>query len=1015
MKRILCSVIVIGLVAAAPVVSVADVFFSDDFSTSTVNQVPVAPTAGSASYEIIAWKNYSPAPSIASGDLKFGMVATSGGIIEAQAVFANSPITLVVPGDYIEMTVVFTNTAGLLTALSYMGFGLYDSGQVFPVAGGITNNLPVIATGGAQNWRGYWAQLGYTGNKCKIVNRKAQTGTDNRNQEVLTTGSGGMSYGSPAGVTVGSEPTAPSLTLVAGQPYTASFKIAFVDDTTLAITNTIYAGAEASGTPLSQFGGLTTSTTWVTGGFDALGIGWYQKTGSIITTIDISSIVISGHATPITGPPDITSQPSPVSVPAGAAAALMVEASGYSMSYQWHRYGTNLVDGGNISGANRSMLVISPASADDVASGANGYYVTVSGAGGYSTNSTTVPLSLRAAASLTWSGSGSVWDLNTTANWLSGASPAVFNFGDNVTFDDTGAANLTVNLEGQFLSASSVTVNGSAMVDYVFSGTGSFAGPGRLDYIGSGFLTLNNANSYSGGTLISNANAYLVLNNYNGLGSGPVTLGKAGGNMEIVNAGGASLGIKGDIIVADDFNITYDATSAYGAVFLGNLSGTAGKTLALTLNPSATGVSRVRVYGGSTVCDANLNLVDFRTVFAAYSASGSQTYNGVISGAGAFMQKGTTTYLNGANTYSGGTFPATGTIGLGRNSVGDPVTSGPIGTGPLLLAPDSTTTTTGSGTILAWAGARTIANPVQYPSATNNQTLIIGGTNNLTLSGPITLNGDDGVTPVYTNRTFQVDNTALTTFSGVISDGGANFGLTKTGNGVLALNNVETYTGPTTVSSGTLQVNGQLAAASAVTVAMNAILAGTGTIGGSVTVNAGGAIAPGTSIGTLNIGGDLSLAGNLNLEVNRAGLASDKISVGLALNNTGTGTVTVTNLGAALQVGDKFTLFNKSLGNGSALSVTGANVTWANNLDSDGSISVLAVMATTPTNISYSLSGANLTLSWPANYLGWILQSNSVGVTAPNWFDVPNSQNATQFIVTPEPAKPNVFYRLLRP
>ena len=60
------------------------------------------------------------------------------------------------------------------------------------------------------------------------------------------------------------------------------------------------------------------------------------------------------------------------------------------MTYQWHRYGTNLVNGGNISGATSPMLVISPASAADVASGANGYYVTVTGPGRLSTNSVTM-------------------------------------------------------------------------------------------------------------------------------------------------------------------------------------------------------------------------------------------------------------------------------------------------------------------------------------------------------------------------------------------------------------------------------------------------------------------------------------------------------------------------------------------------------------------------------------------------------------------------------------------------
>jgi autotransporter-associated beta strand protein len=232
---------------------------------------------------------------------------------------------------------------------------------------------------------------------------------------------------------------------------------------------------------------------------------------------------------------------------------------------------------------------------------------------------------------------------------------------------------------------------------------------------------------------------------------------------------------------------------------------------------------------------------------------------------------------------------------------------------------------------------------------------------------------------------------------------------------VLALNNTETYTGPTAVSNGTLQVNGQLAAGT-VTVATNAVLGGTGTILGPVTVQTGGALAPGDSLGTLTINNNLTLAGNLSIEVNKsASPASDETVVTGTLNNTGTGVVTVTNLGPALAQGDKFTLFNKLVANGGALTVAGANATWTNKLAFDGTIEVLSVMATTPTNLSCSLSGTNLTLSWPANYLGWMLQTNSVGVTTTNWFTMSNSQTSTQVVVSVNPARSNVFYRLLRP
>jgi autotransporter-associated beta strand protein len=402
---------------------------------------------------------------------------------------------------------------------------------------------------------------------------------------------------------------------------------------------------------------------------------------------------------------------------------------------------------------------------------------------------------------------------------------------------------------------------------------------------------------------------------------------------------------------------------------------------------------------------------------APYLPSGSQTYNGVISGPGGFIQRGngTTILNNNLNTYSGGTTPTAGPIAFGVDSVGTTPDSGPIGTGPLLLAPE-VPSLSGSGLVIAYGGARTIANPIQYPSATNNLTLIVGGTNALTFTGPIALQGQDstGTTNV---RIFQVTNTALTTFSGVISDGGAVIGLTKTGGGILVLDQsiTETYTGPTTVSAGTLQVNGQLDAASAVMVNSNAMLAGTGTINGTVTVNTNGAIAPGTSaIGSININNNLTFAGgNMIAKVNRSGFSSDQAIVSGMLTNIGDGVITVTNLGLTLQAGDAFTLFSKPVSNGVALHVTGAGVIWTNKLAIDGSIAAASFVATTPTNISIAASGNTLTLSWPPNYLGWSLQSNSVSLSsATNWFTVPNSLINTQYVITVNPARTNVFYRL---
>src|ERR1035441_5650307 len=761
MKRILAGFIAFAFLAAPPLVSVATTFFTDTFGTSTLNSAtPAAPTATSTSYELISTKTWRPTPSIASGHLIFGIPATTAGTIEAQALFAAPAITLVTNGDYIELKLTFTVISGLLAQNSYWGVGMYSASGVAPIGGGLngtaTGGPTAAATGYAQNWQGYVAQIAFTGLNSGFYDRQKQTATADNDQDLVTiSGSSTKNYYFPKGVAVGTATNTPSVTLRAGSQYTEVLTYTLTSSNALVLDWKLYTGPDTTGTLLST-NTATTGTTPLTTVFDGLAFGWYAGANTYTNAIDVNSITVSGKATAISGPPDITSQPSAASVPAGGSCAFMVSASGYNMTYQWHRYGTNLLNAGNISGATSDMLVVSLASSADVASGANGYYVTVFGAGGYSTNSITNSLSLRTAANLTWAGSANVWDLNNTADWLAG--PVVFNYGDSVTFDDTGIANGTVNLTGRYLSAASVTVNAIYGNDYVFSGMGSFAGPGKLLYIGGGHLTMNNANSYSGGTLISNATAHLVLNNYNALGTGPVTLAKAGGQMEIVIAGSGTVGINGDIVVADDFTMTYDANSAYGAVLLGNLSGTAGKTLTINYNNAGGTASRVRIYGANTVCSANINLADSRTTLTPYQSSGSQTYNGVISGSGAFMQKGTTTYLNGDNTYSGGTTPATGFIGFGTNATvdgGGNILSGPIGTGPLLLFPDSTTKLTDSGGVLASGSARTVANPIQYQSGTNDLTLIIGGTNALTLSGAITLNGNDGVTPTYTNRIFQ--------------------------------------------------------------------------------------------------------------------------------------------------------------------------------------------------------------------------------------------------------------------
>jgi autotransporter-associated beta strand protein len=229
------------------------------------------------------------------------------------------------------------------------------------------------------------------------------------------------------------------------------------------------------------------------------------------------------------------------------------------------------------------------------------------------------------------------------------------------------------------------------------------------------------------------------------------------------------------------------------------------------------------------------------------------------------------------------------------------------------------------------------------------------------------------------------------------ANGATTISLVKTGNGCLWLNGANTYTGTTTIAAGTL--------------------GGDGVISGSVIVEAGAALAPGaSSIGSLTINGNLTIGGNLAFRVNTSQIPpNDMVAVGGTLQNAGRGTVAISNTGPALAVGDTFHLFNKAVLNGGALAVTGAGVQWTNNLAADGSIGVLSVIPTNPTNITFRASGGILSLAWPSTYLGWVLQAQTnaldVGLST-NWVDVPGSGFVTSTNLTINPASPVVFFRL---
>ena len=398
---------------------------------------------------------------------------------------------------------------------------------------------------------------------------------------------------------------------------------------------------------------------------------------------------------------------------------------------------------------------------------------------------------------------------------------------------------------------------------------------------------------------------------------------------------------------------------------------------------------------------------------------------GFIAGTNSLVKSGSgTLYLsnnlaNGSsNTYSGGTVINNGAVFVSGYFS--------LGTGPVTLAGGTLETVTkGSSTLglpndvfvtasSTWANdaggntAGTLMGTLNGgPGITltiSNSNPTINKTNQIALVAPFTNSlaiflANSNNNPPIAMQLFLYNSNNAQIFNGAISGPGM---LTKLGAGALYLNAANTYPGPTTNSLG--------------------LLAGSGSISGPLAVDPTGTLGGGSAaaIGTFTGNNTLSLNGNVFIRVNKSLVQSnDLISVTGAITNGGTGTVTMTNIGAtALVVGDSFQLLSGAVSNGAVLAVTGGGVNWANNLAVNGSIQVSSIIASYPTNISYTISGGTLTLSWPATHLGWILQnqtnslSTGIGKT---WYDISNTASVTSTNIAVSPANPSVFYRLRHP
>ncbi|ENP80609.1 autotransporter-associated beta strand [Brucella abortus CNGB 752] len=306
--------------------------------------------------------------------------------------------------------------------------------------------------------------------------------------------------------------------------------------------------------------------------------------------------------------------------------------------------------------------------------------------------------------------------------------------------------------------------------------SGVISGAGGLMKSGTGTVTLSGANSYTGGTKVS-AGTLVVANDNTGGGTMTVDVGA----LLQIGTGGTSGSLAGDI--ANDGTLVVDRSDAIG--LSGAISGAGGLTkngagtLTLSGANSYTGATTVsagiltltgdNTGGGTTTVDARAEL-HIGTGGASGSLAGNIVndgalvvdrsgvigLSGVISGTGGLMKSGTgTVTLSGVNTYTGGTTLTAGTLAAASdNNLGGA------------------------------SGGLTF----------NGGTLQVMGTSWTSTNRAVSLQAGGG--------TFDIEDAAnnFAVTQGVAGAGG----LMKSGTGTVTLSGVNTYTGGTTLTAGTL-------------------------------------------------------------------------------------------------------------------------------------------------------------------------------------------------------------------
>ncbi|WP_408539249.1 autotransporter-associated beta strand repeat-containing protein [Salmonella enterica] len=457
---------------------------------------------------------------------------------------------------------------------------------------------------------------------------------------------------------------------------------------------------------------------------------------------------------------------------------------------------------------------------DDAVTDAHGTFNLTNADGSFAVNTVleNVDATLDPASATGWDGTSLI---KQGAGTLILNAENTYTGGTTISGGTLVATNVDALGSGDVTDDATLELNTGGTFDNVISGSG------QVVKSGDDVLTLSGANSYSGGTLISDGT--LVASNVEALGTGDVTDNATlelntggtfdnaiGGSGNVVKSGADTLTlsgsnsytggtlINGGTLVASNVealgtgDVTNNATLELntGGDFINNIGGTGRVEKSgddtLTLSGSNTYTGGTLINGGTLVA-SNVEALGTGDVTdnATLALNTGGTFDNAISGSGQVVKSGDETLtLSGTNSYTGGTtisggsLVATNVEALGTGDVTDNAvlelnTGGDFannigGTGSVVKSGDKTLTLSGTN---SYTGGTTI----------NDGTLVATSVDAL------------GSGDVTDNATLELNTSG--TFDNVISGSGQ---VVKSGDDALTLSGANSYTGGTTISGGTL-------------------------------------------------------------------------------------------------------------------------------------------------------------------------------------------------------------------